>query len=179
MRYLVLACDFDGTLAHDGIVDAAVVEALLRCRASERRLLLVTGRELADLSQMFSHFDLFEYLVCENGATLYSCATQIERLLAERPPEKFIEALRARGVAPISVGKVILATWSPHENTVLNTIRDFGLELQVIFNKGAVMVLPSGINKASGLTAALHEMYLSTDQVIAVGDAENDHALLE
>jgi hypothetical protein len=49
-----------------------------------------------------------------------------------------------RGVGPISVGRVIVATWEPHENTVLKTIRDCGLELQVIFNKGAVMVLPAG-----------------------------------
>src|SRR5204862_5549629 len=125
MQYQVLACDFDGTLAHDGVVNETVVDALQRCRASGRKLLVVTGRELSDLSQIFSHLDLFEFLVFENGATLYPPATQIERRLAERPPDKFIEALRARGVAPISVGQVILATWSPHENAVLDTIRDF------------------------------------------------------
>jgi len=179
MQYQILACDFDGTLAHDGVVNETVVDALQRCRASGRKLLVVTGRELSDLSQIFSHLDLFEFLVFENGATLYSPATQIERRLAERPPDKFIEALRARGVAPISVGQVILATWSPHENVVLDTIRDFGLELQVIFNKGAVMVLPSGVNKATGLRAALQELQLLPEQVVAVGDAENDHALLE
>jgi hydroxymethylpyrimidine pyrophosphatase-like HAD family hydrolase len=48
----------------------------------------------------------------------------------------------------------------------------------VIFNKGAVMVLPSGVNKASGLSAALRELNVEPDRVAAVGDAENDHALL-
>ncbi len=62
---------------------------------------------------------------------------------------------------------------------VLQTIRDLGLELQVIFNKGAVMILPSGINKATGLAAALKCMHISPDNVVAIGDAENDHALLE
>jgi hydroxymethylpyrimidine pyrophosphatase-like HAD family hydrolase len=56
---------------------------------------------------------------------------------------------------------------------------ELGLELQVIFNKGAVMVLPSGINKASGLQAALETFGLSAGTVIGVGDAENDHAFLE
>jgi hypothetical protein len=37
------------------------------------------------------------------------------------------------------------------ETTVLETIRDLGLELQVIFHKGAVMVLPTGANKARRL----------------------------
>ncbi len=179
MQYQVLACDYDGTLAHDGIVHDSVVDALRRLRASGRRLLLVTGRELADLSRIFTHLDLFEYLVCENGATLVSPATLAERPLAERPPEKFIEALRSQGVAPMSVGRVVVAVWSPYENVVLDTIHDFGLELQVIFNKGAVMVLPSGVNKATGLAAALAEMKLSPEQVVAVGDAENDHALLD
>ena len=61
---------------------------------------------------------------------------------------------------------------------MLETIRDLGLELQVIFNKGAVMVLPAGVNKASGLVAALDELGLSPHNVVGVGDAENDHAFL-
>jgi hydroxymethylpyrimidine pyrophosphatase-like HAD family hydrolase len=40
------------------------------------------------------------------------------------------------------------------------------------------MVLPAGVNKATGLTAALHEMGLSPHNVVGIGDAENDHALL-
>ena len=40
------------------------------------------------------------------------------------------------------------------------------------------MVVPSGVNKASGLTAALREISLSPRNVVAIGDAENDHALL-
>src|SRR5439155_17275868 len=47
-----------------------------------------------------------------------------------------------------------------------------------IFNKDAVMVLPSGVNKASGLKAALREMKMTAHEVVAVGDAENDHAML-
>ena len=57
-------------------------------------------------------------------------------------------------------------------------IRELGLELQVIFNKGAVMVLPAGVNKATGLTAALEELNLSPHNAVGVGDAENDHAFL-
>src|SRR5207253_1677558 len=94
------------------------------------------------------------------------------------PPAVFAETLRQRGVSPISVGRVIVATWEPHEQVVLATIRDLGLELQVIFNKGAVMVLPAGVNKASGLAAALKALELSPHEVVGVGDAENDHALL-
>ena len=79
---------------------------------------------------------------------------------------------------PLESGHVIVATREPHEAAVIDVIRELGLELQVIFNKGAVMVLPSGVNKATGLAVALAEMNLSPHNVVAVGDAENDHALL-
>lgn len=179
MHYLALACDYDGTLAHNGVVNDEVVDALARCRETRRRLLMVTGRELSDLKRTFSRLDLFDTVVVENGAVLYSPETGCERPLAAPPPEAFVAAIRLRGVGPISVGQVIVATWSPYETQVLETIRDLGLELQVIFNKGAVMILPSGINKATGLAAALDELKIPPYQVVAVGDAENDHALLD
>jgi hydroxymethylpyrimidine pyrophosphatase-like HAD family hydrolase len=50
--------------------------------------------------------------------------------------------------------------------------------LQVIYNQDSVMVLPNGVNKATGLKAALDELSLSPENVVAVGDAENDHAFL-
>jgi hydroxymethylpyrimidine pyrophosphatase-like HAD family hydrolase len=68
---------------------------------------------------------------------------------------------------------------APHEQVVLETIRSLGLEHQVIFNKGAVMVLPPGVNKATGLVAALHALGISPRNVVGVGDAENDHAFLD
>ena len=178
MRYLALCTDYDGTIAHHGTVDSATIAALEKLRASGRRLLLVTGREIDDLQRVFDRLDLFERVVAENGALIYRPASREERVLCESPPPRFVEELRQRHVAPLSVGRGIVATWEPHENTVLETIRDLGLELQVIFNKGAVMVLPAGVNKASGLKAALDELNLSVHNAVGVGDAENDHAML-
>jgi hydroxymethylpyrimidine pyrophosphatase-like HAD family hydrolase len=178
MRYLALACDYDGTLASDGRVDDQTVAAIERLLASGRKLVLVTGREVKDLRAVFSRVDLFEWLVAENGGVLYRPLKRFLKRLAEPPPAKFIAALKKRGVVPLGVGHAIVATRKPHEITVIETIRDLGLELQVIFNKDAVMVLPSGVNKASGLLAALQEMALSPHKVVGVGDAENDHAFL-
>jgi hypothetical protein len=178
MRYLALCTDYDGTLATDGRVLPETVAALERLLASGRRLVLVTGRELDDLQKVCPRLDLFEYVVAENGALLFHPATGEETPLAPRPPETFVALLRQRGVGPISVGRVIVATWEPHETMVLATIRDLGLELQVIFNKGAVMILPAGINKATGLAHALERMELSPRNAVGIGDAENDHALL-
>jgi len=74
---------------------------------------------------------------------------------------------------------MIVSTWHPHEQAVLETIRKMGLDLQVIFNKGAVMILPARVNKASGLAVALDELALSPHNVVGIGDAENDIAFLK
>lgn len=179
MRYLALATDYDGTLATHGQVDQTTLDALKRLRESGRNLVLVTGRHLDDLAQVFPQIDWFDCVVAENGALLYFPATCEKQLLGDRPPDVFIQALQAHNVEPLGVGQVIVSTWEPHEITVLEAIRDLGLELQVIFNKGAVMVLPSSINKATGLSAALTRMELSPHNLVAVGDAENDHAFLD
>jgi HAD superfamily hydrolase (TIGR01484 family) len=178
MRYQALATDYDGTLAHHGRVSEKTVNSLQTLLATGRRLIMVTGRELPELIEIFPQLDLFEWVVAENGGLLYRPSTKEEKLLAEAPPPNLIEALAARSVEPISFGRCIIATWEPHETIVLDAIRELGLEWQVIFNKGAVMVLPAGVNKASGLKAALKEMGLSPHNVVGVGDAENDHAFL-
>ena len=178
MRYLALACDYDGTIATNGRVDDRTLAALERVPASGRKLILVTGRELDDLQSVFPHLHLFELVVAENGALLYRPTAKEAQVLGETPPQEFIHRLRERGIAPLSVGRVIVATWEPYETAVLEVIRDMGLEMQVIFNKGAVMVLPAGINKGTGLAAAVRELALSVHNVVGVGDAENDHAFL-
>jgi hydroxymethylpyrimidine pyrophosphatase-like HAD family hydrolase len=178
MRFLALACDYDGTLATHGVIDPQTVDALRRYRASGRKLIMVTGRELPELSSICPHLPLFDRVVAENGGLLYRPTTGEKIPLGPPPDEQFLAVLRRANVARLSVGHVIVATWEPHETTVLGAIRDLGLELQVIFNKGAVMVLPSGINKATGLQVALKELGISAHNVAAIGDAENDHALL-
>ena len=178
MRYLALACDYDGTLATHGRVERKTLAALERVLGSGRKLILVTGRELKDLFEVFPQVNLFDYVVAENGAVLYQPEHQQERLLGEPPAPQFIAALKGRGVEPLSAGRCIVATWHPNETRVLEIIQELGLELQVVFNKGAVMVLPSGVNKGTGLSAALLELRLSPHNVVGIGDAENDHAFL-
>jgi hydroxymethylpyrimidine pyrophosphatase-like HAD family hydrolase len=179
MKYLALACDFDGTLAWNEVVDDSTLAALDAFRASGRKLLMVTGRELNDLRRVFNRWEFFELIVAENGALIHRPATGETRRLAKPPPPEFAEYLRSKGAQPLSIGEVVVATREPYETLALQAIHDLRLELQVIFNKGAVMILPTGINKATGLKKALKELGLFPEQVAAVGDAENDHALLD
>jgi hydroxymethylpyrimidine pyrophosphatase-like HAD family hydrolase len=179
MRYRALAADYDGTLATDGVVDDRTIDALERLVRSGRRLLLVTGRRLPHLEHAFPRLDLVACLVAENGALLHWPRSAERRVLAAPVPVAFVKALRDRGVEPLEAGESIVATWEPHRRTVLDVIGDLGLDLRVVLNKGNVMVLPSGVDKASGLVAALDALALSPHQVVGVGDAENDLAFLD
>lgn len=178
MKFLCLATDYDGTLAQHGDVEDSTVAALKELRESGRKLVLVTGREMPDLLKVCHFTDLFDRIVAENGALLYHPAEQFSKILAPEPPEEFIEALRACGVKPLSIGLGIIATQELYSGVVQETIQELGLPLQAIPNKGALMILPSNVDKATGLRAALSELQLQPNEVVAVGDAENDVVLL-
>jgi HAD superfamily hydrolase (TIGR01484 family) len=178
MYFLALATDYDGTIASDGVVDAETIAALRSFKKTGRRLILVTGRELPDLKRVFGEIGLFDLVIAENGALLYDPASEEEWLIAPAASKELVARLEAKNVAPLSVGRSIVATSEPHQNAVLEAIRELGLELQIIFNKGATMILPVGVNKATGLAAALDMLQLSAHTVVGVGDAENDHAFL-
>jgi hypothetical protein len=173
-----LATDYDGTLASHGVVADATLEALRRLKASGRKLLLVTGRELPDLERVFAHLAVFDMVVAENGALTWRPGAGEARQLAPSPPPAFVAALEAQGLQPLAVGRSIVATADEYAPLVEQTIRELGLNWRTILNKDSVMVLPAGVDKASGLAAALDELGLAAADVLGVGDAENDQVFL-
>lgn len=179
MQYLALATDYDGTLAQNGHVDADTLQNCRRLRSSGRKLILVTGRQLPELQNTFPDYRECDQIVAENGALVYDPQADSMQTFGEPPPPEFAAEVRRRQVAPCAFGKVIVATWRPHELALLEIVQELGLEYQIIFNKGAVMLLPSGINKATGLLHALSRLEIPVEQTIGVGDAENDHAFLD
>jgi hydroxymethylpyrimidine pyrophosphatase-like HAD family hydrolase len=178
VRYHALACDYDGTCASDGRVAPETLSALRAVRASGRKVLIVTGRCLEDLARVFPELGALDAVVAENGAVVFEPGLASTRVLGVPPRPALLEELRRRGVEPLEVGRVIVATREPHEVNVLEAIHALGLELQVVLNKGALMILPPGVNKASGLRAALDPMGIPLAAAVAVGDAENDLAML-
>lgn len=139
--------------------------------------MLVTGRRLPDLLDVFPSITLFDRVVGENGAVLYDPAERAERVLAAAPPPTLIRELESRSV-PLAVGRVIVATSDVHAAAVAEAIRALRLPLQTVLNKGAIMILPDGVDKATGMTAALAELGVSTADTVAIGDAENDLAFM-
>ncbi|MBM4270198.1 MAG: hypothetical protein FJ144_26940 [Deltaproteobacteria bacterium] len=97
--------------------------------------------------------------------------------LGEPPSEALLAALRAAGV-PIETGSIVIGTWESHAQAVLSVLRRLGADRQLTFNRGALMVMPSDVNKATGTLRALLELGRSPRNLIAFGDAENDLPLL-
>lgn len=174
-----LACDYDETLASGGRVGTPARDALARLKSSGSKTILVTGRELEDLATVFSHASLFDIVVAENGAVLYRPADGDIRALADPPVPRFLDKLRRRGVQPLRAGHAIVATTQEHYCEVQQAITEVGLPLEIILNRSSLMVLPRGIDKSSGLKAALEELEISAENVVGIGDAENDAPFLK
>jgi HAD superfamily hydrolase (TIGR01484 family) len=177
-KYLALATDYDGTIAQHGDVTKSTQAALVRWKEAGRKLILVTGREIPDLQKVCHFTKLFDCIVGENGALLYWPAKGEKKVLVAPPPHEFIECLRAQGVTPLSFGEVIVATQETYKGVVLEAIEELGLKLRVILNKGALMVLPASVDKATGLSEAATAMGLGLADIAGVGDAENDQVFL-
>lgn len=176
--FQILATDYDGTLTDNGHVAPAVLDGLRRFKASGRRLVLVTGRELGELLDLLPEIGIFDRVVAENGGVLFKPDTEDVVALADPPDVRFVDRLRHQRITPLRVGRVIVATRTPHDREVSLAIRELGLSLDIAYNKGAVMVLPAGVNKASGLRHALDDLDVSPLRAIGVGDAENDEPFL-
>jgi hydroxymethylpyrimidine pyrophosphatase-like HAD family hydrolase len=177
MRHRVLACDYDGTLATDGICADATVEALERVAAAGIRLLMVTGRTREELADVFDPGALFEAIVLENGALVIDVRTGEEQLLAPRVPPALVEEYRRTGVQPLVVGRVLCSSAWGQEPKLSAGVARLGVDRQVVRNRDSAMVIPPGISKRTGLEAALRLIGELPSLTVAVGDGENDVAL--
>jgi hydroxymethylpyrimidine pyrophosphatase-like HAD family hydrolase/DNA-binding NarL/FixJ family response regulator len=175
---IVLACDLDGTLAEAGKIDAQTWECLRLARNAGLTLILVTGRTLDRISAEFSFDELCEAIVAENGAVLHFPRRDRISLPFGKLDASFLQRMESQGI-PLERGLAIAATWVPHDEGVLRALREVRSGAVVEYNRDAVMILPPGASKGTGLLAALQELSYSIHNVAACGDAENDRSLLE
>jgi hydroxymethylpyrimidine pyrophosphatase-like HAD family hydrolase len=177
MRYVALAVGFDGTLARNGQYDERCLDSLRSLAATGRKLILVTGRTLRQLLEAFPEARLFDYVVAENGAVMYRSATRQSAILAQAPPEILLQELQRRGVSPLSVGSSSITTLHSQHALVAEALRKLALDCQIVANDGVLSILPSEVDKAYGVGAALRELGVSPHNLVAIGDGQNDLAL--
>jgi len=174
--FRVVAVDFDGTLA-EGLVAPDTLAALAEARNRGIRVILVTGRIMNELRAVFPDVeDHVDAVVTENGAVV---ATPVGVRVLTAPVGRAVsEALSARGVAHRD-GQVLVACSAADEQAALEVIRGLGMDCRLVRNRGELMILPAGVTKSTGLIEALGDLGLSHHNTIGIGDAENDHSLLD
>jgi hydroxymethylpyrimidine pyrophosphatase-like HAD family hydrolase len=174
----VLALDFDGTIAVHDTIDADVADAIREARAAGLLVVLVTGRILSDLEALGSKLPPFDAIVAENGAVLRLPNLPSLITLSQEPDLRFLAELRKRGIRHRS-GQCVVEAGADASPDVVEIIRRLGLPLAITFNLGRLIVLPHGVSKASGLQEALWRLRATVHNAVAIGNAENDHQLLE
>jgi hydroxymethylpyrimidine pyrophosphatase-like HAD family hydrolase len=178
MKLSALALDYDGTIAVDGAFDPSVRNAIADFRRQGIVVVLVTGRRLTDLSRVAGDLACFDVIVAENGAVLTFPASNRHATLAHAPNQAFLDALRRRHV-DFSVGECVIEADASAAPTMLEVIRALELPLTLTFNRGRLMVLPQAVAKSTGLRQALRALRVSIHNTVGIGDAENDHDLLD
>lgn len=168
----VLATDYDRTLTDDSLTPVPeALDALARARKLGLRVVIVSGRDWPFLEREVGH--VADVLVAENGC------------LVGRPGEQpRATAARATSLRPLlnslaiefEHGEVLASFAAEHEPLV--RARLDGASVQLIRNRDRTMLLPEGVDKASGLMAALHLLGATADVAAAAGDGENDVPML-
>ncbi len=177
MLLRVIAIDYDGTIAEDGVLHPDVREAIAEARQAGLFVVIVTGRILRELRRVAGDLSFVDGVVAENGAVIL-LANGHRRLLGPPPFPVFLSELSERGIEFV-VGRCLIDLDAEHCQSVLSIIREKSLPLMISFNRNRMMVLPHSISKATGLSAILDILGTSVHNALGIGDAENDFELLK
>lgn len=178
MQFKIIATDLDGTIALNDKVDSKTWNVLEQAKKAGFKVILVTGRRLNDITQIGPFDDLCEAIVAEDGAAIFFPATNSVILpFGQVAPEVILELQSLQ--IPFEKGMAIASTWIPHDQAIAKVLATTGYAAHMEFNKGAVMIMPPGATKGSGLSIAVRELGYSIHNVVSFGDAENDRSLFD
>ena len=126
---------------------------------------------------MAGNLGCFNAIVAENGAVLYFPESGRHAVLGHAPSARFIDALLQRGI-DIAVAiqlsnRCCARDVRPRRDSRARAAADSCVQPR------PSMVLPPGIAKSIGLARVLSTLRLSIHNTIGIGDAENDHDLLD
>jgi hydroxymethylpyrimidine pyrophosphatase-like HAD family hydrolase len=177
MKLAAIAVDYDGTLTLDGRLSGGLIDAIGGLRRQGILIVLVTGRRIAHLAAD-TELGMFDAVVAENGAVVEFPSTGRHVRLGRPSSDVFVAELVRRGV-PIVRGECVVESDAAAAGAVLDAVRALEQPDILAFNRGRLMVLPPGVAKSTGLQRALFELRTSIHNTVGIGDAENDHDLLD
>jgi hypothetical protein len=140
-------------------------------------VVIVTGRILSDLCSVAGGLDFVDGVVAENGAVV-SLPNGHTTSLGQAPPASLLSELTRRGIH-FEAGRCVVGLSADFAPVAISLIRKLELPLAITFNRGRMMLLPDSICKSWGLRELLNILGVSLHNAVAIGDAENDHDLLD
>lgn len=149
------------------------MEALERARAAGLKLILVTGRTFFELMRVCDRLEVFDAVVAENGGVVYEPRSGILQDQAPPPPPHLLSELDRRGLS-YQRGRVIIGLARHDEAAVEEALAAVGVSRDLVHNRAALMLVPEGISKGTGVRKVIRDLGLSFHDVLALGDAEND-----
>jgi hydroxymethylpyrimidine pyrophosphatase-like HAD family hydrolase len=177
MRLRAIAVGYDGTVATDGILHPAVREAIREARDRGVVVVIATGRTLSELRSVAGGLDFVDGVVAENGAVV-SLPNGHTTSLGHTPPPALLDELSRKGIA-FKAGRCVVELGADFATAAISLIRELELPLTITFNRGRMLLLPDSISKSRGLRELLNVLGVSPHNAVGIGDAENDHDLLE
>jgi hydroxymethylpyrimidine pyrophosphatase-like HAD family hydrolase/CheY-like chemotaxis protein len=174
----ILACDLDGTLAKNGVVAPETWDLLHQVKTSGLSLILATGRVIESFIDSGPFAEFFEVIVAEDGAVVFSPRMNTIKLPFGRLSSVVVQRLEEMKI-PLERGMSIVATRVPYDEVIHRVLQEINVGVTIEYNNGAVMLLPPGATKGTGLSYALQDLGYSPRNLVGCGDAENDSSLLE
>jgi len=187
MKFSLIVFDIDGTLrSFDEPVSRNVSLTLRHLEKLRARIALSSGKHLPYIEKIAQDLEILRpIIIAENGCAIVDVADNREIWLTERPPEIYEIRKRILHKFPDSIweqpNKVeftfsaknteLRSEMITYANEVITQYRD---KIHMYGCSGSIDVLPAGIDKGFGL-AEVKRMYgFKKDEVVAIGDGEND-----
>lgn len=175
MRPRCIASDLDRTLTGPELrLDPAALARIDALRAAGIRVVIATGRRLDELEAMGLDARA-DALVAENGALVRVAGA------TETSDARFADRARAAlaDLAGSFVWGSVLGSGPRHlAQEARARLARAGIPHGVEFNAEEVMLLPEGVDKASGLRRCLERLGIAPEACWAIGDGENDASML-
>ena len=171
-----IALDLEGTLDERDRLSKAAMVAVDEIRDGTLVAVLGTGRILTELDAASPGLsDRFDAAVAENGAVL-ALGDEVPDLT--EPVEEALSTELTNEDVTLRRSRVLLAGDTVYSSRRRGRPSARPSIARSRSNRGALMIVPAGVSKATGLQAALNERGISAHNSLALGDAGDDLALL-
>ncbi len=182
IKYKLLATDVDGTLTDEN--RELDIDVLKFIREIRKYLLVVitTGNNLYTAELLASLIGVSkDYIIAENGGVL-KLKGRIIVLGDKRKALKAYEYLKARvkNVEEVKMSSQRLTDVALKRTIDVRILREYlkNFDIKIYDTKFAIHLLDKNVDKARALEKLINHLNIKPDEVIAVGDSENDRNML-